>query len=461
VSLSANGFKSPLLNGHSLSLVAATFVVFIAFALTEHVWTTSLSDSFGTSTEELEAHALGGNLKNQLGFLAIAGLGFLMIVLPGGTPQRPWGPLAFLLIGTWIWCTASIGWASDHSLTLRRVGVLALCVVGALGVARRLSARDLCWLSMWCLLGWVVVGILAELSLGTFRPWTGAYRFSGTVHPNSQGGNCAALCLCAWLLCRSAGKDAQRLIFGGLFTLALVLLVLTKSRTSCLGLIAAISLIEVPRISARTKLFAGVTGAWSVAAILLLFLTLQFEFADHLANAVTLGRNEHIGNLNGRSELWELLLKYAVKRPLTGYGYRSFWTPAMINDVSDELYWGISSSHSVYLEALLSVGLVGVLLLGFSIVTAAVRSYLLWMQTSDIGFAFGAGIFLYGAIDGAMESGFFSPSFMTWIAGCCLVRLSLFRDVEVETPQFINHQSPGLVPNCITVAPPHLAQSTS
>jgi O-antigen ligase len=226
--------------------------------------------------------------------------------------------------------------------------------------------------------------------------------------------------------------DWQRLAWGSLLGAALVLLVLTKSRTSCLGLAAAIGLIEVPRISAKTTLVAGVAGAWCLAAALLALLILQFEFADQLVGVAMLGRNEHVGNLNGRTELWELLLGYAAKHPLTGYGYRSFWTPAMINNVSDELYWGISSSHSVYLEALLGIGLIGLALCLLSVSAATMRSFWLWMRTSEIGFAFAAGLFVYGAIDGVMESGFFAPSFLTWIAGCCLVRLSLFREVAAE-----------------------------
>jgi exopolysaccharide production protein ExoQ len=461
MSLSVREVKSPLLNGHVLALIASAVVAFASFTLTEHVWTTSLHEAFGTTTEELESMAASGSLKNQLGFAAVAGLGLLMIVLPGGTPLRPWGLMATLLAANLLWCAASFAWSADHSLTLRRVGVLALCVAGATGVARRLSPRDLCWLSMWCLGGWVALGLLAELSLGTFRPWSDAYRFSGTMHPNAQGGNCAGLCLCAWLLCRDARIEWKRIALGVLFGMAIVLLVLTKSRTSCLGLAGAISLIEIPRISARTRLVTGVVGVWSAAAALLALLTLQFEIADQLAGIVLLGRNEHLSNLNGRTELWELLLGYAAKHPLTGYGYRSFWTPSMINDVSDELYWGISSSHSVYLEALLGVGLIGLALFLWSVGAATIRSFSLWMRTSEIGFAFAAGLFFYGAIDGVMESGFFAPSFLTWIAGCCLVRLSLFREVVAERSPSIEVRSDGRATCFGEVASQRLAWSAS
>ena len=450
-----------LLNGHALALIASVLVAFAAFTLTEHVWTTSLDEAYGTTTEELESKAASGNLKNQLGFAAIAGLGMLMIVLPGGTSLRPWGVMATLVAASLLWCVSSFAWSADHSLTLRRVGVLVLCVAGAVGVARRLSPRDVCWMSLWCLGGWVMLGLLTELSLGTFRPWSDAYRFSGTMHPNAQGGNCAGLCLCLWLLCREARIDWQRYAWGALFGTALVLLVVTKSRTSCLGLVGAIGLIEIPRLSAKTNVLWAFAGVWFVAASFLTLLTLQLEFADQLVDAALLGRNEHLGNLNGRTELWELLLGYAAQQPITGYGYRSFWTPATINDVSGELYWGISSSHSVYLEALLSVGLVGLALLLLSVGSAAIRSYSLWIRTSDIGFAFAAALFVYGAIDGVMESGFFAPSFVTWIAGCCLVRLSLFREDAIGESASTSVPSIGLATGFGTAAVPSLAWSAS
>lgn len=438
----------PLLTGRALALAAVALIVFVSFTLTEHIWTTSRSEAFGTSTEELETMAASSGMKNQLGFTLLAGLGVLLAVLPGGAHLRPLGLLAALLAANLGWAAASAAWSVDLGLTLRRLGVLAFCVVGALGVTRRLSLRDLCKISMWCLASWVLMGVLAELSLSTFRPWTGEYRFSGTMHPNAQGGNCAGICLAAWFLARDTRSAGSKLALAALFAAAFVFLILTKSRTSCLGLFLGTGVIELYRVSTSTKLLAGFAAVWSGAAMLLIALFLPEEATGNVADVVMLGRNEHIGNLNGRTELWSLLLEYVAQRPLQGYGYRSFWIPRNINNISNELFWGISSAHSVYLETLLGVGLIGLGLLLALTLGGGLRSFFLWKQTGDTGVAFFVSLLVYGAIDGLLESSFTAPSFLTWLAGCGLVRLSLFLEpIEVCGPvSHFTSQQHKLVP---------------
>jgi len=439
---------APLLSGRAVQFAAVACVVFLAFTLTEHVWTTSRSEAFGTSTEELETMAASGGWQNQLGFTVLAGLGVLLAVLPGGAPLRPLGLPAILLAANLTWCASSAAWTIDLGLTLRRLGVLAFCTLGALGVTRRLSMRDLCSVAVWCLAAWMLMGILAELSLGTFRPWSGDYRFCGTMHPNAQGGNCAGLCLAAWFLYRDSRSAGRKLAIAGVLVAAFVLLILTKSRTSCLAMFFGIGVIELWHRRASTKLLAGFGVAWGTGVMLLIALFLPAAATGGVTDLVLLGRNEHLGNLNGRTELWSLLMGYIARSPLVGYGYRSFWIPKNITDVSNELYWGISSAHSVYLETLLSAGLIGLALVLAWTICVALRSLKLWNRSGDIGLAFFLSLLVYASIDGILESSFVAPSFLTWLAGCGLIRLSLFsepfelRGAVVRSPRSSTESSP-------------------
>lgn len=59
--------------------------------------------------------------------------------------------------------------------------------------------------------------------------------------------------------------------------------------------------------------------------------------------------------LTGRSEIWAILVPFAMKRPVLGYGVGGFWTTAMRNLTS-------SHAHNGYLDVLLSLGFLGLLL---------------------------------------------------------------------------------------------------
>jgi O-antigen ligase len=66
------------------------------------------------------------------------------------------------------------------------------------------------------------------------------------------------------------------------------------------------------------------------------------------------GRNE---NLTGRTDIWARLLPLYEKSPFEGYGFGSFWTPAMENAI-----YGVREAHNGYLEVCLGIGLIGLVL---------------------------------------------------------------------------------------------------
>lgn len=72
------------------------------------------------------------------------------------------------------------------------------------------------------------MGFFAELALGTFRPWSSSRRFSGTLHPNTQGLNLTVLCLCSALLARESGRPSK---YWAPFAVGVAFLILTKLRS--------------------------------------------------------------------------------------------------------------------------------------------------------------------------------------------------------------------------------------
>ena len=107
------------------------------------------------------------------------------------------------------------------------------CVLAALGFARQFRPRNIAFMALAISTAYLAVGLGTELALGTFRPWQTGYRFAGTVHPNTQGGNLTVLCAASFCLARCSMPTKPWLWV--LFAVGLVFLLLTKSRTSCAG----------------------------------------------------------------------------------------------------------------------------------------------------------------------------------------------------------------------------------
>jgi len=422
--------RSPSASGTAL-LWLSIAVLAVAFVCTEHGLLVSQMDAFGTTEDDLELAASSGRLLNKVGFSLVALLGAILVVRRRGRPFRLDGPLAALVLLFFAWCLASVLWTIDTGLTTKRLAILAFCFLGALGVGRQLAARDLCVLTLVVLTTYVAIGLCAELALGTFRPLLSEYRFAGTMHPNGQGHHCACICLASALLLSSADRGRGPLII--LLILGAVFLLLTKSRTSCCALLGALVALGLFKTSARAKLFAGLAAVWAICAVALAVCVFQLE--DDLPGIMSLGRQENVGTLTGRTELWNELISYAQARPLAGYGYGSFWTPEHVSDVSSTVYWGTSSAHSVYLETVLRVGLVGAGLLVLVVAIGVCRAAVQYRKTGDAGDGFLFALLVYGVVSGVAESGFVAPSFLTLVAGCGLVQLAFFREGQTACPR--------------------------
>ena len=408
------------------ALILAAIIVGTAFFLTEHRVLSSKLEEFGTTADRLSADASGEQMKNLVGFSLIAALGFAYAVWPSESQFRGLNLLAMLIVGYLLWCAASVLWTEDSWRTIKRLVILSFCALGAIGASKQLDNRQLLLLTLGVSVAYGAIGLGTEFALGTFRPWEVGYRFAGTMHPSGQSDNCATVCLAAALWLSSSKRGATICI--GLMMAAGVLLVLTKSRHACVGLVGALLLYFLLRTSATVKLTIGLAGGWIAATFLLLVELLHA--GRQVVSAALLGRQEHVGTLTGRTELWEELLTYIEQRPLLGYGYGSFWSPERIEDISATLYWGMTSAHSAYLETVLNVGLIGALLLSLLVAAGVRQAAQQTRSTGDVGSGFLFALLIFAAINGIVEAGFVAPSFLTWVVGCGLLRMALFSSAE-------------------------------
>lgn len=169
----------------------------------------------------------------------------------------------------------------------------------------------------------------------------------------------------------------------GCILLALIMIILSKSKTSLSACAIVLSLFPL-YLASMHKSFKLRAAAYllviGVALSIIVFATVNFEtiLVDWLGKDLT---------LTGRSSLWEAVLIQGVKRPWLGYGHGAFWftenslDAIALNDwptlPRTGEYLESFHSHSGYIELFLNLGLVGVGL--FALNYAVVLSRVLFL----------------------------------------------------------------------------------
>lgn len=413
-------------NATNLRLLWFTIVLLGAvFFFVGHDLQVSRFEGFAPWSDSDGSLQSGGNVAKGLALSLIGIFGLYLFLRRDGRPLRWTGWLPAAIAFYLAWSATSILWSSDPSLSCRKLAVLMFCVFGALGFARQFRPRDIVLIAMVVPAAYLAVGIGSELALGTFRPWSAGYRFSGTVHPNTQGVHLTILCLASFCLTRFSHRGETRLhpLFWTLFAIGLVFLLLTKSRTCCAALAVSLAALWLISVSGRTRLL-GVSAAGFMVCSAALFVSLfGLETDKTLSQAVMLGRQEESAKLTGRIPIWKDLLGYIGARPLQGYGYESFWTDEHIEEVSDELQWPLREAHNAYLDSALSVGLIGTATLILIVSLGIYRAASAFRTTADAGAALTFCLLVFIAFNAFLETGSVSPNFVTLMAGCGIMQL--------------------------------------
>jgi O-antigen ligase len=207
------------------------------------------------------------------------------------------------------------------------------------------------------------------------------------------------------------------------FLIGSVMLALTRSRTGMISCGAGALLLWSMDLSrARRMLLFGTLGLAGVF-ILLLAVASQGSPAELITDAIRLGREqeaEEVTSLTGRIPIWAALVGNIVKRPIFGHGYGGFWTEERVIQFSYLRNWEFDHAHSIYLEAALNVGVVG-LCLGAVLFVAALRgAWSAYRRTHDVGFQFAFALLATAAIDGLLDTIYIRPGLGMLLALACV-----------------------------------------
>jgi exopolysaccharide production protein ExoQ len=122
-------------------------------------------------------------------------------------------------------------------------------------------------------------------------------------------------------------------------------------------------------------------------------------------------------NLSGRTEIWAAVIP-AVSNPIIGDGYESFWIGPNVQKVSRRLvgWWhpeDLNEAHDGYIEVYLSLGWIGVVLIGLVLTSGYRRAVAAFRINPQLGGLMLAYI-IVAAVYSITESGFRSPHPM-WV----------------------------------------------
>jgi len=390
-----------------------TFLFLAAvFFVAEHDLFFSLLEDFSRSADFMVKATIEGSLKRRIAFLSLGLFGAVSLMLQGRSRLKINGFLGWLILFYLVWAFSSLVWADNIALTFRRLVLFVMFLLGALAVAQRFSLRDIIFFFLLSTGFYLIIGIIAELALGTFRPFESGYRFAGTLHPNIQGINCSLLLLSGIAITWTAKRG--RSFFAIVAFVAAIFLVLTKSRTAFASAILALFAYWALASSIKRKLALILVVSLTFCLLLLL---VGDEFFPAMRQGILLGREDPTTyTLTGRIPLWNQCLEYVSKRPFLGYGYNSFWTPDHIRDISDEQGWGFSGAHSAYLGLLLNVGYIGMITFFFIFILGIKKSVKYFRISRNIGYALFCALLVFFLLDSILESVIIYPTFITFIS---------------------------------------------
>ncbi|MCB1492675.1 MAG: O-antigen ligase family protein [Rhodobiaceae bacterium] len=163
----------------------------------------------------------------------------------------------------------------------------------------------------------------------------------------------------------------MRLMWAGTAGLALIMLLMTKSATALLLVLAMPFLVwftlSIARSRANGLFVVGLTifGFGALAAAIYILGPLILE---------ALGKD---AGLSGRDSLWATILASFTTRPLFGFGFFGFWTDTSEFGgarITSGVVWHPTSTHNAWLNMAIQLGVPGLLLMIALWVTGFMRS---------------------------------------------------------------------------------------
>ena len=351
---------------HQRRMAALAAVVVITFVVLAGINLDSARQVFDATLGETIKTVEAGSAIRQIALFGFAAFA-IAFVATGPHRQPEIKPIIAVPLGLFVtMISASTLWAIDPGLTFRRAAAIGLMLIGVYACAQMLDMRHIVAGTLLFTGAFVAAAVAAQFVVGTFTPAIGSWRLAGIVHPVALSWYCGLGTLAAVAVARF--EPVYRIPASWAAIAFMVGLMLTKTRTGLGATLAGMAVFWLLTSKRRLHQDIPVVVTWFALIVFLLALALP---GDHFSwnsiysdsvEASSLGRTdaiEQIATFTGRLPVWEASLALASERPILGFGYSAFQSPDMIPVLAEAAGWVPTSTHSGYIDALLSLGIVG------------------------------------------------------------------------------------------------------
>lgn len=248
---------------------------------------------------------------------------------------------------------------------------------------------------------------------------------------------------------REDPKRKRRLLaLGAVFAMIVWLLWMCNSMTS----ICALSMAGGVMLLSCKPIFRRRPAAVHILVACVLLCTLYALFFQSSGDLIqSLGRNP---TLTGRTEIWNLVLSMPSNRAL-GVGYESFWLGPRLQKVWDTIQGlRLNESHNGYIEVLITLGWIGMALLGCLIVMGYRNAFAHYRRDPYVG-SLRIAWFIAPLITGFTEAAFRVMG-VPWIILLLATTNSLW-----DAPQAVRRSRPTGQPQLTPEEPPSVEEEVS
>lgn len=427
------GVEDQSRRGQIVAILAVAILV--TFLLLAGVDLGNAQQTFDITLGETIETVQAGSAVRQVALVGFAVIAGAVLIAAGPRPATVKPIIVVPLVLLLVLMAVSVTWAIDPQLTLRRVIAYGAMLVGAFVCARVLSVRTIVLGTLAFTGLFVVLAVVAQIVAGPFTPALGGWRLAGIVHPVALSWYCGLGAIAAVTTMRL--EPSLRLPATWAAAAFAGCLVLTKTRTGLGATLLAILVVwflTAPRGSRRDL---PVVVAW--IALITFLVALAFP-GDHFSwnslyagtvESSSLGRTdavEQIATFTGRLPVWEASLALVSQRPMLGFGFSAFQSPEMIPVLAEAAGWVPTSTHSGYIDALLSLGFVGLGLVAWVVGGSTIES--IRMARMKPHYTFSVAVLTWLIVNLAFEAPvLFDPLFSSFLVFVLVGKVALFPDV--------------------------------